>query len=492
MNPLKKLASEAGLYGLPSILGRLLNYLLVPLHTAVFFPDQFGDITILYAYVAFLNITYTFGMETAYFRFTTKNKSAAYYHYSFSIVLLISVVSSTLIFLNNDAIIHFFDLDADTNIIKYLSVIMLVDALVAIPLAKLRLESKAKKFALARISSIVLTVALNYLFLKALPYLSKSDLINWPSQMPMDIEFVFLANLIANAVMILILFKEFLAVRIKFNISISKELLSYSSPIFIMGIAGMLVESFDKTGIFEYLLPAGFYDGYNAEEAFGIYSAAFKLSVFMALAIQAFRYAGEPFFFSRAEDKESPELFAKVLYYFVWLSIIIWVGVSLNTDLIGDIFLKGESYKEALFLVPILLFAKLLFGIYINLSIWFKLTDKTYYGILISILGSIVIVAGNVLLIPTLGYLGCAIASVLAYLAMVIYCFLAGQKHFYIPYPILRISRNIMIAGLLIATYYYMKPASDILNYVLGLIITFIFIAFVYFFERKRIFSDKL
>ena len=492
MNPLKKLASEAGLYGLPSILGRLLNYLLVPLHTAVFFPDQFGDITILYAYVAFLNITYTFGMETAYFRFTTKNKSAAYYHYSFSIVLLISVVSSTLIFMNNDAIIHFFDLNTDTNIIKYLSVIMLVDALVAIPLAKLRLESKAKKFALARISSIVLTVGLNYIFLRVLPYFSKEGLISWPSQKPMDIEFVFLANLIANSVMLIILVKEFLGVRIKFNISSSKELLSYSLPIFIMGIAGMLVESFDKTGIFEYLLPAGFYDGYNAEEAFGIYSAAFKLSVFMALAIQAFRYAGEPFFFSRAEDKESPELFAKVLYYFVWLSIIIWVGVSLNTDLIGDIFLKGESYKEALFLVPILLFAKLLFGIYINLSIWFKLTDKTYYGILISVLGSVVIIGGNILLIPLLGYLGCAIASVLAYLAMVIYCYFTGQKYFYIPYPVLKIIRNIVVAGLLITAYYYLKPANDILNYVLGLIITFIFTAFVYFFERSRIFSDKL
>ena len=493
MNPLKKLASEAGLYGLPSILGRLLNYLLVPLHTAVFFPSQFGDVTILYTYVAFLNITLTFGMETAFFRFTTKSQSSDYYHYTFTIVLLISLFISGLAFLNAPALNIFFSLAADSLIIKYLSVIILIDAIVAIPLAKLRLEGKAAKFAFIRLSGIILTVVLNYAFLEVLPALAKKGWLNWPNKYPMDIEFVFLANLLANSIMLPLLFREFLGVRLNISLSKLKKLLNYGGPIFLMGLAGMLVEGFDKTGIFEYFLPADFYEKYSAEAAFGIYSAAFKLSIFMALAVQAFRYAGEPFFFSRASDKQSPELFAKVLYYFVWLAIIIWVGVSLNTDLIGEIFIRGKSaYKEALYLVPILLLGKLFFGIYINLSIWFKITDKTYYGIFMSLLGSVVVIITNILLIPYLGYLGCAIASVLAYFAMVIYCYITGQKHFKIPYPVIKIVRNLTLAGLIIAVYYFFKPERLWLNYTLGIVITVIFITGVILFERKRIFSERL
>ncbi len=491
MNPLKKLASEAGLYGLPSIVGRLLNYLLVPLHTAVFFPDQFGDITVLYTYVAFLNITYTFGMETAFFRFTTKSKSAKHYYHSFTLVLFIASILSVLIYFNAAAINYFFNLDPSANIVKYLSVIIFIDAIVAIPLAKLRLEGKAKKFAFIRMSSIVLTVILNYTFLKILPLMAQAGWLKWPSTFPMDIEWVFLANLLANAVMIPLLFKEFRKVKVKFEFGAAKKLFAYSAPIFLMGMAGMLVEGFDKTGIFEYLLPVGFYEQYSADEAFGIYSAAFKLSIFMALAVQAFRYAGEPFFFSRASDKNSPQLFAKVLYYFVWLSIIIWVGVSLNTDLIGAIFIQGGSgYKEALFLVPILLLGKLFFGIYINLSIWFKITDRTYYGIFISLVGSLVVIVGNIALIPVLGYLGCAIASLLAYISMVVYCYFAGQKHFFIPYKVSKILRNITIAAITIALYYLFKPENLIINYLVGAFVTIIFALLVFVYERKRIFSD--
>ncbi len=491
MNPLKKLASEAGLYGLPSILGRVLNYLLVTLHTAVFIPEQFGSIGKLYAYAAFLNIIYTYGMETAYFRFTTKEKSDSYYEQAFTAVLLSSIVFSGSIFIFADQIIQFLELSVETYIVRYLAVIFFVDAIVAIPLAKLRLAHKAKKFAFTRMSSVVLIILFNLCFLMFFPYLAKAGFIEWDTQKPYDIGYVFLANLLANLSMILILYKEIFLVKLRFNWAKTKKMLVYAFPILIMGVAGISVDQLDKV-IFEYLLPENFYEGKTATAALGIYLAAFKLSVFMMLAIQAFRYAGEPFFFSQAEDKEAPELFAKVLYYFVSLSLIIWVGVSLNADLIGRIFLSGAAYREALFLVPILLFGKLFFGIYINLSIWFKITDKTYYGVYISILGGLVALIGNVLLIPILGYTGAALTSVLAYFSMMVYCYFSGQKYFKIPYPVGKIALNILIAGVVIAAFFYFKPSSLWLNYGLGLLITVLYVGLMFLYERKRIFSEKL
>ncbi|SMG33974.1 Membrane protein involved in the export of O-antigen and teichoic acid [Marivirga sericea] len=491
MNPLKKLASEAGLYGLPSILGRLLNYLLVTLHTAVFIPEQFGSIGQLYAYAAFLNIIYTYGMETAYFRFTTKEKSENYYESAFSSILLTSIIFSGGIFILAEEIIEILELSVETYIVRYLAVIFFVDAIVAIPLAKLRLAHKAKKFAVTRMSSIVFSILFNLLFLVLFPFLAKAGIMDWDTQKPYDIGYVFLANLLGNASMVLILYKEIFFSRIRLDWTKTKRMLIYAYPILLMGLAGMAVDQLDKV-IFEYLLPSNFYTDTTAKAALGIYFATFKLSVFMALAIQAFRYAGEPFFFSQAEDKKAPELFAKVLYYFVALCLLIWVGVSLNADLIGRIFLRGEAYREALFLVPILLLGKLFFGIYINLSIWFKITDKTYYGVYISLVGGGVALFGNILLIPVLGYTGAALTSVLAYFSMMIYCYFAGQRHFYIPYPTGKIFLNVLIAGTLITVFFYLKPTSNIWNYTLGIVISLLYAGLMFLYERKRIFSDKL
>ncbi len=491
MNPLKKLASEAGLYGLPSILGRVLTYLLVPLHTTVFIPEQFGSIGELYAYAAFLNIIYTYGMETAYFRFSTKEKSESYYAQAFTSILLTSILFSGGIFLFAEQIIQFLGLSVQTYIVRYLAAIFFIDAIVAIPLAKLRLAHKARKFAFTRISNIVLNILLNLCFLMLFPYLAKIGIMDWEEQKPLDIGYVFLANLLANLSMIFILYKEIFLVRLQFNWAKMKKMLVYSWPILLMGVAGISVDQLDKV-IFEHLLPENFYEGKTAEAALGIYLAAFKLSVFMMLAIQAFRYAGEPFFFSQAEDKEAPELFAKVLYYFVSLSLVIWVGVSLNADLIGKIFLRSAEYREALFLVPILLFGKLFFGIYINLSIWFKITDKTYYGVYISVLGGLVALIGNILLIPVLGYTGAALASVMAYFSMMIYCYFTGQKYFRIPYPIGKIALNILIAGIIIVAFFYFKPANLWLNYGLGIGITILYTGVMFLYERKRIFSKRL
>ncbi|MBK6265172.1 polysaccharide biosynthesis C-terminal domain-containing protein [Marivirga sp. S37H4] len=491
MNPLKKLAGEAGLYGLPSILGRLLNYLLVPLHTGVFFPAQFGDIAKIYAYMAFLNIVYTYGMETAYFRFTARDKLESYYNITFTAVLGTSLVFSILIYLFAAEIIWLSQISVEPYIVQYLAAILFIDAIVAIPLAKLRLASKAKKFAFTRMSSIVLNILFNLLFLWFLPLLAENGLVSWTSEKPFDISYVFLANLLANLSMVIILYKELWQAKLMWSWEKLKPILVYAFPIFLMGMAGIAVEQLDKI-IFEDLLPIGFYEDKTAKEALGIYSATFKLSIFMALAIQAFRYAGEPFFFSRADDKDAPELFAKILYYFVALSLVIWVGVSLNAELIGKIFLSSPAFREALFLVPILLLGKLFFGMYVNMSIWFKLTDRTYYGIYISLAGAAVTVIGNVVLVPLLGYTGSALAGVLAYFVMLVYCYISGQKYFHIPYPMVKIVRNIVFTGIFIALYFLLKPTDIWWNYGLGLVLSLTYIGVLFLYERKRIFSDKL
>ena len=207
----------------------------------------------------------------------------------------------------------------------------------------------------------------------------------------------------------------------------------FGLPIFIAGIAGMVNDQIDKI-LLNDLIADDFYPGRTSQAALGIYGACFKLSVFMSLAIQSFRYAGEPFFFSRAQEKESPVLFARTMHYFTLVGIVILVAVSINIDLLGNLFLSQPEYREALFVVPFLLLGKLLFGIYLNLSIWFKLTDKTIYGVYISLIGASVTLGANIVLVPKLGYLGAGLASVLCYFSMAVLGYYWGQRMYPIPY----------------------------------------------------------
>ena len=440
MNSLKRLAGETAIYGISSIVGRVLNYLLVPLYTTVFQAGDYGVVTQLYAYTAFLNIVYTYGMETAFFRFASKGDLKRTYQQCSSLILFTSTIFSGALLLGAQAIADYLQIPDQKHLVQFLAGILFIDAVTAIPFARLRLENKALTFALAKLGAIMTTISLNLVFL-LLPYFviekglfyelkpAVSCFLN-PS---FGVGYVFLANLLGNAVIVVILRAYFLQFRLKIHWQKVKPLLVYALPLFLMGLAGIANEQADKIMI-PALLPDNFYPGKSGIAALGIYGASFKLSIFMLLAIQAFRYAGEPFFFSNAENKQAPELFAKVLYYFVVVCVFILLAVSLNVDLLGKIFLRQPSFREALHLVPVLLFGKLLFGIYINLSVWFKLVDKTIAGTYISIIGALITVIVNWILIPIIGYTGSAIASVACYGSMSILCWLWGRKHFPIPY----------------------------------------------------------
>jgi O-antigen/teichoic acid export membrane protein len=233
--------------------------------------------------------------------------------------------------------------------------------------------------------------------------------------------------------MLIIFIKEIVKIRIRLNWDLLKEMYNYAFPIMIMSLAGVTNEMLSRA-VLKKWLPEGFYPEYSNQAALGIFGAAYKLSVFMTLSIQAFRYAAEPFFFSRAKDKDSRELFSSVMFWFVVFGSIILVVIVLNLDIIGFLFLRNEAYWEGLRVVPILLLANLFLGIYYNLSIWFKLTDKTYYGTLISLSGAVLTIILNYILIPLWGYMGSSIATLGCYFSMVIFSYFLGKKHYPVPY----------------------------------------------------------
>jgi O-antigen/teichoic acid export membrane protein len=466
MGLLKKLASETALYGLPSILGRSVYFLLVILHTHVFAARQSGVMNELFAWVAFANVVYTYGMETSFFRFAGKGDASAYYRLILTSVLLSSLVLSSLVMLFSSSLAWAMGYAGKEAFLQWLAVIVAIDAIVAIPLARLRLESKAKRFALVRIGNIFFNVGFNLFFLVfcrdvyAGRYLDGlRPLVKLVYAPEIGVGYVFLSNLLSNLLFFPMLWPQLRDFRLYFNWTMLEPVLSYGFPILIMGLAGTLNQMFDRTAL-KYLLPENFYPNRTAQEALGIYGSVYKLSVFMNLAVQAFRYAAEPFFFSRAEDSNAPRTMALVMKWFLICCCAIWVGVSTNLSWLAPLFLKREEYLEGVSVVPLLLLGNLMLGIYYNLSFWFKLTDKTQYGTYLTFLGAGLNLAGNVLLIPYTGYYGCAMAFALSSLGMVIGCYVLGERHYPVPYPLKRLLCYLIVSMLLImvSTYLSLDP----------------------------------
>ncbi len=457
---LKKLASQTALYGVSSIIGRVLTYFLVPLHTDLYYgfsEEDYGSMTLFYAYVAFLNIVYTYGMETTYFRYASKKESnpQEIYRLVLTSILLTTCLLSGLFLAFSQKIATALGEPDQAHFVIWLVLIISIDALLAIPYARLRLENKARTFALTKIANIVLTVLLNLFFLVFCKEVyegngleSLKPFIKLIYDPQLGIGYVFLANLLANAFVFLMLYKYLLDFRLYWDWAKLKPMLLYAYPLLFTGLAAMVNNMIDKI-MLDIYLPVGFYPESN-REIVGIYGACFKLSVFMSLAIQAFRYAAEPFFFSQAEDKKAPQLFARVMHYFIITCVLLWLGVSLNLDIFKWIFLRNPVYHEGILIVPILLLANLLLGVYYNLTVWFKLTDQTYYGTYISIGGALLTVLLNFALIPVFGYFGPVWAVLITYSLMCVACYYLGQKYFPIPYQWGKSLIHLSLGGILI------------------------------------------
>jgi len=471
VSKIKRLAGETALYGFGSIFPRVLNFMLVLLHTRMFSTAEYGEITKLYAFVGVINIVYMFGMETAFFRFATKpdEDSKRIFNLAQTSVLLISGTLTLLLLVFASTIASSLQI-SNPQFITWLALTMFIDAFVAIPFARLRLEKKAMLFAIAKILNVLVLVGLNYYFLKI-----SFD----PS---VGIGYVFLANLIANGFFILFLYRSILSWRPAWDKQLSLNMFQYAYPIMIIGVAGMINEMFSRT-MLDRWLPENFYEGITRKEAGGIFGACYKFAVFMSLGIQAFRYAAEPFFFSNAEEKNSPALFAKVNHYFIIACCLVLLGISINMDILK--YFIDKAYWGGLSIVPILLLTYLFLGIYYNLSIWFKLTDKTYYGTIITLFGVAVTVVGNFLLIPLYGFMGSAVAALLCYSSMAIICYWLGQRNYPIPYTV---SRDV---GYIILTYSILSIVNRIIidNQWLSLgfhmMVIIVFLGFIYLVERK-------
>ncbi len=443
MGALRKLASDTAIYGISTMLGRFLSYLLVALHTKLFLADQLAVQVQLYAYAGISLVLYTFGMETAFFRYARKEEDRQqYYNLILSAVITVSFIGSGLMFVFAQSIASYIQYPENARLVQWFAIIMATDAIVSIPFARLRLEGKGKKFVMIRVLNILISIFLNLFFLiickdiyEGKYLISLQPFINLFYEVNRAPDLIILANLLANLTFFWMLRKELLDFKFQFNRELFKPVWVYAFPIMIMNAAGVINMLYDRS-VMQFLLPKNFYPGRTTKEAIGIYGQCYKLSIFMNLAIQAFKYAAEPFFFSKGEDKNAPEVFARIMKYFIIICVMMWVAISVNVDLLAEIFLKRKIYHEGLSIVPWLLAGFLFLGIYYNLATWFKLTDKTKYGTYLTITGASVTILVSYILVPIVGYLGFAMAFASSGLVMMVICYLLGQKFYPVPYDI--------------------------------------------------------
>jgi O-antigen/teichoic acid export membrane protein len=485
---IKKLAGQTAIYGLSSIIGRLLNYLLVPLYTRIFIPEVYGIVTELYAYVSFLLILLTYGMETGFFRFAQdKSKFNSVYSTILTSLATTSILFVILIQLNLSSISEILRYSEHPEFIMWMAIIVSIDAFTSIPFAKLRLQNKAWKFAIFKLINISINIILNLYFYLLCPKLEISNpnsLLLYIYDGNIGVGYVFISNLVANIITLVILLPEILDVKFDFNRKLLKEILSYSWPLLIAGFAGMINETLDRA-MLKYLVPLE----NNPMEQLGIYGANYKLAILMTLFIQMYRYAADPFFFSNKNEENAKDLYALATKYFIICGLIIFLGVMLYLDIIK--YFIGSKFHEGLKVVPILLLANLFLGIFYNFSIWYKLNDMTRYGAYLAVFGAAVTIILNLILIPIYGYVGSAWATFICYFLMTLLSYFWGQKYYYVPY---KIKNSIIYLVLSLFIYFIsilIKLEKLYLNMILNTVLFSGFLFFVYLNERKLLLRIK-
>ncbi|HEC44044.1 MAG TPA: polysaccharide biosynthesis protein [Bacteroides sp.] len=445
MNPIKQLFGQTAVYGFGTVVPRLLNYLLLtPFFTRVFDLGEYGVVTELYAYVVFLIIILTYGMETGFFRYAQLHKDGNEV-FSTSVLSLFATSAGfiilTTIFSDNIAgIVGYGD---QPEFILWIGIIVGIDAFTAIPFARLRWENKAAKFAAIRIASVVVNITLNFAFLYLIPEkAAKGPLPEWLDAVydpGIGVGYVFISNIASSAVTLLMLSGTIFKLKLKFNGELWRKMLVYSLPLLIAGMAGTINEALDRV-LLRHLLP----DTDTALAQLGIYGANYKIAVLMTLFIQMFRYASEPFYFGQAERENARFLFAEVMKYFIIVALGIFLLVTLYLDMFKHFI--GSAFHEGLHIVPVVLLANILLGIFFNLSIWYKLNNLTRYGAMITIMGAVITFSVNWFLIPVYGYIASAWAHVACYGTMVCVSWMLGRKYFRIQYPYKSIGIYVLIA----------------------------------------------
>lgn len=480
----KRLTGDTALYGLSSILGRVLNFVLVPLHTSYMTRAEYGVNADLYSILAFLMVLLTYGFETGFFRFTEKykDKSDLVFATATRSILVSTAFFLGAVFLFGDSILKAMRYEDHPEFLFLLLGIISADVIAAVPLAKLRSDRRAKRFVRNRLTVIAINILMNLFFFMLLPELAKGtgSTAEWAKGM-MEVDnlvvYVLAANIIANAAMLLDLAPIIWKVRKGFDWQIWREMFKFSFPLMLAGLAGVANEMIDRQFI-KYLLPKDV-----AETQLGIYSAIYKLSIALVLFNQAFRYAAEPLFFSEGAKGTDRKLFAQILRAFTIVMCFGLVTVLAFADPLKELFIRDDSFWVGMDVLPILLLANVILGLHTNISIWYKLADRTSFGMVITGIGLVFTIGLNVYLIPKIGIMGAAWATLASYTAMTASSYLFGQKYYPIPYPIGTILLYLFISSVLgYLAFEYARP--DFLVQ-LGCILAFV--ATVAFNERKLI-----
>ncbi len=484
MNPLKKLAGQTAVYGMGTIVPRLLNYLLVPYYTGIFTLAEYGVISELYAYVAFFLAFLTFGMETAFFRYASLRDDKINVYSTVLVSVLITSLSfiGIILFFYKDISIGM-DYSGNPEFILYVGLIVAMDAIASIPSAMLRQLNKARKFSIIKLSSVSINISLNLVLLTLIPWMLKNNpdsILAGYFEKENLLSYVLIANVVSSLSQIFMLRKELAMLKLKFDRSLFSELIRYAIPIAIIGLAGMLNEVADR-GLFKYL-----YTGKDAMSQLGIYGANYKLAVMMTLFIQMFRYAAEPFFFAQAKEKNAKDTYALVMKYFVFFGLVIFLLITLYID-VFKYFITNEDYWVGLDIVPIVLMANLFLGVFYNLSVWYKLNNLTRYGAYIAVLGSAVTLFVNIAFVPKFGYTASAWGHFACYLTMIIISYFWGRKVYPVGYDIKRI---ISFTGVAMALYYcsvFFRPEELITRLGFNSLLFAVFFVFVYLNEKKNL-----
>lgn len=476
-------------YGVGTIVPRTLNYLLLTFfYTRVFQQGEYGVVTELYAYAAFLLVLLTFGMETTFFRFMeSEKKSSNVYSTSLISLFITSSVFIAFILLFSRPISELIRYSANTEYIIYFGLIIGIDSFTSIPFARLRQQKRAFRFAFLKIINIAVNISLNLFFLWICPQILKSNpdsIVGTVYSPEIGVGYAFISNLIATAVTLILLIPDIFNVKVHIDTALLTRMLKYALPLLVVGLAGMINEVSDKIFL-RYLWP----DEKTALEQVGIYGASYRLGVLMTLFTQVFRYAAEPFFFAQSRESNHKQVYADVMKYFILFGLLIFLGVTLYIDLVK--YFIGSDFREGLHVVPIILMANLFLGIFYNLSIWYKLKNLTRYGAVIALTGATVTVTLNIILIPIMGYTGCAWAHFFCYLVMVLISYFWGRRHLRVNYDLTKISVYVIIALILFFLGYYFTPEELSVKLITNSLYIVVFLLFIYFFERRHFGSIK-
>ena len=479
-NPIRKLLGQTAVYGLSSIVGRLLNYLLVPLYTYVFAdPSDYGVVSELYAWVAFLVVFLTFGMETAFFRFIQDHPDkSSVFRNAFLTVIGINALFFAVLLYFNQAIADVMLFSDHNEYIVLLGAIVCIDSITALPLAKLRADEKAMKFAGIQLASIGVNIGLNVLLM-----LFAFD----PSRPEEGVLFILFANLCASLVRPLLLYQYFLNIRLHIDWQLIKHMVRYSFPLVIAGFAGIVNETIDRI-----LLKHILYDGttheslHFAETQVGIYSACYKLAMLVTILLQAYRYAAEPFFFSQSQQEDKNKVYARVMNFFIATVSLVFLVVAMNID-IFKLFIRNDSYYVGLGVVPILLMANVFLGIYYNQSIWYKLSGQTKFGAYIAIGGAGLTILINVFFIPIYGFYASAWATLIVYGAQMLASYYLGQVYYPINYNLRKFALYVGGAVLLYGFTKLLAIDSASTRFVIHNGLILMYVGMIYMLEKTNL-----